>query len=71
MKGSERGMSMDSKYLQLLKNQDFTLVAAGFEATEEGTLWRKDGVWFGREAALQRARKILHATTEEAKPEAC
>jgi hypothetical protein len=46
--------------LCLLEREDFAaLVAAGFEPTEEGALWRKDGVWFGREAALQSARKEL------------
>jgi len=56
---------MSSKYLQFLKNQDITLVAAGFEPTEEGTLWRKGGVWFGKEAALQSARKQLRANNDE------
>jgi hypothetical protein len=46
--------------LCLLDREDFALIAAGFEPTEEeGTLWRKAGVWFGREAALQSARKQL------------
>jgi hypothetical protein len=52
---------MDSENLLcLLDREDFALIAAGFEPTEEeGTLWRKAGVWFGREAALQSARKQL------------
>jgi hypothetical protein len=52
---------MDSENLLcLLDCEDFALIAAGFEPTEEeGTLWRKAGVWFGREAALQSARKQL------------
>jgi hypothetical protein len=51
---------MDSRNLCLLDREDFALVAGGFEPTEEeGTLWRKGGVWFGREAALQSARKDL------------
>ena len=51
---------MDSRNLCLLDREDFALVAGGFEPTEEeGTLWRKAGVWFGREAALQSARKDL------------
>ncbi len=55
---------MDSENLLcLLDREDFALAAAGFEPTEEeGTLWRKDGVLFGREAALQRARKDLSDT---------
>lgn len=32
-----------------------TLVGAGFEPTYEKDLWKKDGVWFGKEAALQHA----------------
>jgi hypothetical protein len=56
-----KGGAMDSEDLfRLLNREDFALVAAGFEPTEEeGTLWRKDGVLFGREAALQGARKEL------------
>ena len=51
---------MDSENLLcLLDREDFALVAAGFEPNEGGTLWRKDGVWFDREAALQSARKDL------------
>jgi hypothetical protein len=54
---------MDSENLLcLLDREDFALIAAGFEPTEEeGTLWRKAGVWFGREAALQSARKQLYS----------
>jgi hypothetical protein len=51
---------MGSEYLCLLDREDFALVAAGFEPTEEEcTLWKKDGVCFSREAALQSARKEL------------
>ena len=32
-----------------------TLGGAGFEPTYEKDLWKKDGVWFGKEAALQHA----------------
>jgi hypothetical protein len=40
------------------------LVAAGFESTdEEEDLWTKEGVWYGRNAALQSARRTLRATT--------
>jgi hypothetical protein len=55
---------MDSENLLcLLDREDFALVAAGFEPTEEeGTLWRRDGVWFGREAALQSVWKNLPDT---------
>jgi hypothetical protein len=47
----------------LLDRENFALVAAGFEPNEEGTMWRKDGVWFGREAALHSARKQLTENT--------
>ena len=56
---------MDSEKLCLLNREDFALVAAGFEPTEEGTLWRKAGVWFGREAAPQSARKELRTNNED------
>jgi hypothetical protein len=42
----------------LLFNQhkdDCRLLAAGFEPIESNALWKKDGVLFGREAALQGA----------------
>lgn len=51
---------MGSEYLCLLDREDFALIAAGFEPVDkEGTLWKKDGVCFGREAALQSSRKEL------------
>ena len=51
---------MGSEYLCLLDREDFALVAAGFEPIdEECTLWKKDCVCFGRDAALQSARKEL------------
>jgi hypothetical protein len=40
------------------------LVAAGYESTDqEDDLWTKDGVWFGRNAALQSARQTLRTST--------
>jgi hypothetical protein len=44
--------------VQSTENQ--ALMAMGFEPTREDDLWRKDGVWFGRNAALQKARQTLH-----------
>ena len=41
---------------RLAKEQDSMLLAAGFEPLE-GTLWRRDGVHFGREAAMQSAQR--------------
>ncbi len=43
----------------LRRREDSALLAEGFEPTEEG-LWRKDGLWYGREAALQYVRRALH-----------
>ena len=38
--------------------EEKALDAAGFESTEdEDDLWKKDGVWSGRNAALQRQRR--------------
>ena len=45
--------------VQSTENQ--ALMATGFEPTDEDDLWKKDGVWFGRNAALQKARQALHA----------
>jgi hypothetical protein len=42
---------------QWTERENQALVAAGFEsADEEVGLWSKDGVWFGRKAALQNCR---------------
>ena len=39
------------------EGEDRDLVAGGFERSgEEDDLWSKDGVWFGRNAALQNLR---------------
>jgi hypothetical protein len=49
---------------QGLEKENQVLVAAGFESTEEeDDLWSKDGVWFGRNAALQSARQTLRTST--------
>ena len=47
---------------QWTERENQALVAAGFEsADEEDGLWSKDGVWFGREAALQKALQNCRA----------
>ena len=50
---------------QRAERENQALIAAGFEPTEEeDDLWRsKDGVWFGRNAAMQSARQTLHTST--------
>ncbi len=49
---------------QQTESENQALVAAGFETTDgEDDLWGKEGVWFGRNAALQSARRTLHVST--------
>ena len=38
--------------------EDSVLLAEGFEPAEDD-LWRKDGLWYGREAALQQTQRAL------------
>jgi hypothetical protein len=41
--------------------EESTLLGANFEALEDdGILWEKNGVWYGRQAALQKALRKLH-----------
>ena len=47
-----------------IEGENGDLVGGGFETSgEEDDLWGKDGVWYGRNAALQSARRTLRATT--------
>ncbi len=40
------------------ERENQALVAGGFESSDdEDNLWSKDGVWFGRKAALQNSRQ--------------
>jgi hypothetical protein len=49
---------------QRTERENQALIAVGFESTgEEDDLWTKDGVWFGRRAALQSARRSLREST--------
>jgi hypothetical protein len=52
---------------QWVQRENRTLLTAGFEPTdiEKSDLWLKDGVWFGRKAALQRARQTLSTTSSD------
>ena len=46
------------------ERENQALVARGFVPTDgEDDLWCKEGVWFGRNAALQSARRTLHVST--------
>jgi hypothetical protein len=40
--------------------ENYILFRAGFIQTELGLVWEKDGVCYGREAALQKARQLRH-----------
>jgi hypothetical protein len=49
---------------QQTERENQVLVAARFVPTDqEDDLWSKDGVWFGRNAALQSARQTLRTQT--------
>ncbi len=49
---------------QQTERENQALVAAGFVTTDgEDDLWSKEGVWFGRNAALQGARRTLRVST--------
>ena len=52
--GSEEQLGTD----KLRKAQDSVLLAEGFEPAG-GDLWRRDGIYYGREAALQEAHSSL------------
>jgi hypothetical protein len=43
---------------KLTKREDSVLLAEGFEPAE-GDLWRREGIYYGREAALQYAHSSL------------
>jgi hypothetical protein len=52
---------MDS--VGIRSKEESTLLEAGFEplaAEDEGLLWEKNGVCYGRQAALQKALRKLH-----------
>jgi hypothetical protein len=53
----------ESSYGRLLQREDSALMAAGFEPTN-GSLWQKEGVLFGRGAALQNAQRELRGKGE-------
>jgi hypothetical protein len=52
--GSEEQLGAD----KLRKAQDSVLLAEGFEPAG-GDLWRREGIYYGREAALQYAHSSL------------
>jgi hypothetical protein len=42
-------------YNRFRAKEDSVLIEARFEPTENRLVWKKHGLWFGREAALQAA----------------
>ena len=52
------GSEEHSSVVKLRKAQDSVLLAEGFEPAG-GELWRREGIYFGREAALQEAHSSL------------
>jgi len=73
-RGAEEGFLTQGSESQpgvakLRKREDSVLLAEGFEPAG-GDLWRRDGIYYGREAALQEANSSLrqrdvHAAYEE------
>ena len=58
---TRRGGGATKEALAQRHKEDVVLVAAGFKPEDEGgDLWRRDGVSYGREAALQRAWREWH-----------
>ena len=53
-----RGRKEPSGSSKLSKKQDSFLRVEGFEPAGGG-LWRRDGIYFGREAAMQKAQSVL------------
>ena len=53
-----RGRKEASGLSKLTKEQDSMLLAEDFEPIGGG-LWRRDGTYFGREAAMQKAQSQL------------
>ena len=62
-RGAEEGFLSEGSEEQrgdvkLRKREDSVLLAEGFEPAG-GDLWRRDGIYYGREAALQHAHSSL------------
>ena len=56
---------MEGAPQQRIEQEKRALLAAGFEPDKQGSnLWRKEGVWFGRKAALQKVGATLVTNAE-------
>ncbi len=56
---------MEGAPQQRIEQEKLALLAAGFEPDKQwSNLWRMEGVWFGRKAALQKVGPTLVTNTE-------
>jgi hypothetical protein len=51
---------MRAKDVDISAKEENVLLEAGFEPLENGLLWEKNGISYGRQAALQKALRKLH-----------
>ena len=52
-------VAMRVKNVDISAKEEGALLEAGFEPLENRLLWEKNGVWYGRQAALQKALRKL------------
>jgi hypothetical protein len=52
-------VAMRVKNVDISAKEEGALLEAGFEPLENTLLWEKNGVWYGRQAALQKALRKL------------
>ena len=57
-------MEENNAYNRLRAQEDSVLAKVGFELEQEGDLWSRNGVLFGRKAALQSALRELRELHE-------
>ena len=57
-------MEQDYAYQRLRAQEDSVLTGVGFVLEQEGDLWSRHGVLFGRKAALQSALRELRELHE-------
>ena len=52
-------MAMRAKDVDINAKEESALLEANFKPLENRLLWEKNGVWYGRQAALQKALRKL------------
>ena len=52
-------VAMRVKNVDISAKEEGALLEAGFEPLENRLIWEKNGVWYGRQAALQKALRKL------------